>query len=168
MLKPSYNLLKGKPCEVSLPTPYWRMKKQIPTHDINPALDNCGLFWFSPVIPMTRENTNEFLETINPIFAKHGLEPCITFTAVTPRAFDCTLPILFNKEDSEETERAKACYDEVLRECMKKGYIPYRFGIQSMQEIVNSEDQFWIVVDRIKKILDPKGILSPGRYSKLK
>lgn len=163
-LKPSFELMNGKPGEVSLPTPYWRMRKTPPEKDIDPAKDNCGLFWFAPVIPMTYEHVRNFMEIIEPIFEQHKFEPCITFTTVTHRAFDCTLPILYNKEDSEETERASQCYNAVLRACMKEGYIPYRFGIQSMKDITEQEDNYWSVVQRIKKALDPKGILSPGRY----
>jgi 4-cresol dehydrogenase (hydroxylating) len=113
---------------------------------------------------MTREHVKKFMDIVEPIFEGHGLEPCITFTTVTHRAFDCTLPILYNKEDPEETQRATQCYQDALDSCMQAGYIPYRFGIQSMQELVKKEDGFWEVVGRIKKALDPNGILSPGRY----
>ena len=163
-LKPSFELMKGKPGEVSLPTPYWRMKKPIPSGDIDPARDDCGLYWFAPVIPMTRRHVQAFIQIVEPIFKWHGFEPCITLTTVTHRAFDCTLPVLYNKEDPEETERASACYRDVLRSCMDAGYVPYRVGIQSMEELVGREDRFWEVVAVIKKTLDPNGILSPGRY----
>ncbi|MCF8060997.1 MAG: FAD-binding oxidoreductase [Deltaproteobacteria bacterium] len=163
-LKPSYELMKGKPGEVSLPTPYWRMKKPVPDANIDPARDNCGLYWFAPVIPMTRHHVRTFIQTVEPIFDRHGFEPCITLTTVTHRAFDCTLPILYNKEDPEETERASACYRDVLKACMKAGYIPYRFGIQSMEELAGREDRFWEVVETIKNALDPNGIIAPGRY----
>ncbi len=166
VLKPSHGILRGKPSEVSLASPYWRAKKTPPAKDINPAKDNCGLIWFSPVVPMTRENAEEFISIIQPIFARHGFEPCITFTTVTPRAFDCTLPILYDKDDPDETKRANACYEELLSECMKAGYIPYRFGIQSMAELTGRKDVFWDVVERLKDALDPGGILSPGRYSR--
>jgi len=163
-LKPSYELMKGKPQEVSLPTPYWRMKMQMPAQDINPAEDNCGLYWFAPVIPMTREHVQKFVGIVEPLFQQYGFEPCITFTTVTHRAFDCTLPILYNKEDEEETTRASECYQSVLQACMKEGYIPYRFGVQSMEDLVAQEDRFWEVVEKIKQALDPNGIFSPGRY----
>lgn len=166
VLKPSYGLLKGKPCEVSLPSPYWRMKKNPPVQDINPARDNCGLFWFAPVVPMKKENAEEFIGIVRPIFKKHGFEACITFTTVTHRSFDCTLPILYDKDNPDETRRAGECYDEALSECMKKGYIPYRFGIQSMAKLASKKDVFWDVVEKLKKTLDPQGILSPGRYSR--
>mgnify|MGYP006278331571 CR=1 FL=1 len=163
-LKPSYELMKGKPGEVSLPTPYWRMKKPIPDQDIDPARDNCGLYWFAPVIPMTRRDVERFIGIVEPVFERHGFEACITLTTLTHRAFDCTLPILYNKENPEETQRASACYREVLTSCMHAGYIPYRFGIQSMEELAGRDDRFWEVVETIKKALDPNGILAPGRY----
>ncbi len=163
-LKPSYELMKGKPGEVSLPTPYWRMQKPIPDALIDPARDNCGLYWLAPVIPMTRRDVERFIGIVEPLFERHGFEPCITLTTVTHRAFDCTLPILYNKEDPEETERAAACYEEVLEACMEAGYIPYRFGIQSMEALAGRDDRFWDLVGTIKRALDPEGIISPGRY----
>ena len=166
VLKPSYGILKGKPSEVSLASPYWRTKKTVPYHDINPAEDNCGLIWFSPVVPMRKENAEEFISIIEPIFSKHGFEMCITFTTVTQRAFDCTLPILYDKDNPDETKRASACYDELSSECMKAGYIPYRFGIQSMADQAGRKDVFWDVIEELKGALDPNGILSPGRYSR--
>jgi 4-cresol dehydrogenase (hydroxylating) len=50
---------------------------------------------------------------------------------------------------------------------MDKGYIPYRLGIQSMAGLVGGDDVFWDVVQKLKQALDPRGILSPGRYSRI-
>lgn len=166
VLKPSYGILKGIPSEVSLSSPYWRMKKRPPGQDINPARDNCGLIWFSPVIPMTEPHVREFRKIVDPIFEKHGFECCITLTTVTHRSFDCTIPILYNKDDADEGRKANACYQELLSECTRQGYIPYRFGIQSMADITGRKDPFWDVVERIKNTLDPNAIISPGRYSR--
>jgi 4-cresol dehydrogenase (hydroxylating) len=47
---------------------------------------------------------------------------------------------------------------------MKAGYIPYRVGIQSMAGLDPHGDVFWKVVSRIKRALDPDGIIAPGRY----
>jgi 4-cresol dehydrogenase (hydroxylating) len=116
---------------------------------------------------MRKENAEEFIGVIRPIFARHGFEDCITFTAVNERSFDCTLPILYDKSDPAETKRAAECHDELFRACMDKGYIPYRLGIQSMAGLVGGDDVFWDVVQKLKQALDPRGILSPGRYSRI-
>jgi 4-cresol dehydrogenase (hydroxylating) len=166
-VKPSYYILQGVPNEVALSTPYWRMKKRPSViQGINPAQDNCGVIWLSPVIPMTKENVDEFRGAVEPIFRRHGFDCCITLTTVTHRCFDCTIPILYDRNNPDDTANADACYHELLKTCMEKGYIPYRFGIQSMAEITGRKDTFWDTVDKIKKALDPHGILSPGRYSR--
>lgn len=166
VLKPSYYILQGVPNEVALSTPYWRMKKQPPVKEINPARDNCGVIWLSPVIPMAKENVEEFRKTVEPIFRKHGFDCCMTLTTVTHRCFDCTIPILYDRDNPDNTAKANACYHELLKECLYKGYIPYRIGIQSMAEIAGSKDTFWDTVEKIKKALDPNRVLSPGRYSR--
>ena len=166
-LKPSFAIMKGRPGEVSLPTPYWRTKKPVPPRDIDPAKDNCGLIWLAPVVPMTKENAEGFIGVVRPIFARHGFEDCITFTTVNERSFDCTLPVLYDRSDPAETKRAAQCHDELLRACMDNGYIPYRVGIQSMAGLVGGDDVFWDVVQKLKKTLDPQGIISPGRYSRI-
>lgn len=166
VLEPSYRILQGVPNEVALSTPYWRVKKKPPEKDINPAKDNCGVIWLSPVIPMTKENVAEFREIVEPIFRKHGFDCCMTLTTVTHRCFDCTIPILYDRDDPYDIVKADACYRELLKECMNKGYIPYRFGIQSMADIAGKKDAFWDTVEKIKKALDPNRVLSPGRYSR--
>lgn len=165
VLRPSLGLMKGKPCEVSLPTPYWRMRRGVPEKDINPARDNCGIIWLAPVVPMTKKDAAHFISIISPILNSYGFEVCITFTAVTSRAFDCTLPILYDKENQAETLRAVECHKKALRACLDNGYIPYRFGIQSMGDIVSEDDSFWKVAAKIKDSIDPNGIFAPGRYS---
>ncbi|MCP4672200.1 MAG: FAD-binding oxidoreductase [Desulfobacula sp.] len=165
VLKPSLRLMKGKPCEISLPTPYWRSKKTIPDENINPARDNCGIIWLAPVVPLTKKDAEHFIGVVTSILNEYGFEPCITFTAVTSRAFDCTLPILYDRDDPDDTQRAKECHKKALKACMTNGYIPYRFGVQSMEDIVSEDDVFWQVAGKLKESLDPDGILSPRRYS---
>lgn len=165
-LEGSYGMLKGIPSEVALPLAYWRNKTtSLPKHGINPARDNCGLLWFAPIIPMTAQDVSTFRGIVEPILAKFGFDVCITLTAVNQRCFDCTLPLLYDKEDPEEVERAQACYVNLVRACQREGYIPYRHGIQSMAEETSKDDTFWKVIHTLKMALDPEGILAPGRYA---
>jgi 4-cresol dehydrogenase (hydroxylating) flavoprotein subunit len=164
VIKPSFGILSGKPSEVSLASPYWRSRKKPPVSNINPVADNCGLYWFAPVVPMVKENAREFINIVQTTLTKHGFEPCIMLSTVTNRCFDCNLPILYDKEDPEQTRKAGECYEDVFEACMQAGYIPYRVGIQSMERLISEEDPFWKTVRNIKSALDPQGILSPGRY----
>jgi 4-cresol dehydrogenase (hydroxylating) len=166
-LEGSYGLLKGIPSEVALSLAYWRNRQPSSSAaGMNPARDNCGLMWFAPIIPMTREDVFAFRAIIEPIFAKHGFEACITLTAVNERCFDCTLPLLYDKDDPNEVRRARECYLELVENCRHHGYIPYRLGLQSMAEEAARDDVFWSVVGKLKTALDPQGILAPGRYAR--
>lgn len=165
VLKPSLGLMKGRPCEVSMPTPYWRSKRAMPAAGINPAEDNCGIIWLAPVVPLTKEDADEFIRLVTPIFTAHGFDTCITFTAVTSRAFDCTLPILYDRDDPDQVQKASDCHKTALTACMENGFIPYRWGVDSMADLVSEDDVFWKITGKIKEALDPGGIISPGRYS---
>jgi len=166
-LESAYGMMKGIPSEIALSLSYWRNRRMAPpAADINPARDNCGLMWFAPIIPMTRDGVFAFRGIIEPILAKHGFEACITLTAVNERCFDCTLPILYDKDDPNEVQKARACYAELHDSCGRAGYIPYRLGLQSMTEETSRDDVFWAVVQKLKAALDPQGIVSPGRYAR--
>jgi hypothetical protein len=165
-LEGSYGLLKGIPSEVALPLAYWRNRRaSLPSSDLNPARDNCGLVWFAPVVPMTTEDVFAFRQAIEPVFARYGFEACLTLTAVNSRCFDCTLPLLFDRDNEEEVQNAQACYAELMSACKRAGYLPYRLGVQAMADETSDSDVFWSVVKKLKAALDPKGILAPGRYA---
>ena len=115
---------------------------------------------------MTGRDARLFQEIIEPIFAKYGFEACMTLTAVNQRCFDCTLPLLYDRDNPAEVESAQLCYQELHRVCKEHGYVPYRLGLQSMSEETEREDSFWDVVQKLKGALDPQGILAPGRYSR--
>ncbi len=166
-LAASFGMLSGTPSEVALKLAYWRHKDPPPEGvPLNPARDRCGLMWFAPIIPMTREHISRFRQIIEPIFAAHRFESCITLTAVNERCFDCTLPLLYDQTDPEEARRAQECYSDLVEACRRHGYVAYRLGLQSMEEETRRDDVFWDVVTQLKNALDPAGILAPGRYAR--
>jgi 4-cresol dehydrogenase (hydroxylating) flavoprotein subunit len=166
-LEGAYGMMKGIPSEVALSLSYWRNRRTPPpAADINPARDNCGLMWFSPIIPMTRADVFTFRRICEPILAKYGFEACITLTAVNERCFDCTLPLLYDKDEAGESGKARDCYLELVEACRQHGYLPYRLGLQSMQEETARDDVFWNVVQKLKVALDPHGVVAPGRYAR--
>jgi len=166
-LQSSYGLMKGIPSEVALSLAYWRNRRP-PTAaaEKDPARDQCGLMWFAPVIPMTKEDVAAFRRIVEPLLAKYGFEAPLTFTAVNERCFDCTLPLVYDKDDPNEVRKARECYKELVDSCLQEGYVSYRLGLQSMDDEMKRDDVFWDVVAKLKTALDPRGILSPGRYTR--
>ena len=166
VLVPSFELLQGVPTEVSLPTCYWRSSTAPPEHDFDPAADRCGLMWLSPLVPMEDVAVKDFLNLVRQLFDKYLFEPCITFTTVNDRCFDCTLPILFDRSDQEEVERAEKLYDEALSLFIREGFLPYRYNIKSMESILSGNKAYNRCLEELKITFDPKRIISPGRYIK--
>ena len=98
------------------------------------------------------------------ITLKHRMEPLITFTTISDKLFDSTVPLLFDRTDPKAASSAAACYKDLINTGKKLGYFPYRVGISAMKGL--SEDQVLSKSfhTRLRKSIDPDNILSPGRY----
>ncbi|HOP08378.1 MAG TPA: hypothetical protein PLF13_13950 [candidate division Zixibacteria bacterium] len=156
---------EGRPTEAALPLCY--LKSGQPRRDgaeMNPARDGCGLIWYSPLVPMKPALVREYVDMVKRVCADHHIEPLITLTSLSDLCFDSTVPILFDRQDPEFTRRSKACYLALFEAGRRIGVLPYRFGIDHMNMVVNSAHSSWRLVSRIKQALDPQGILAPGRY----
>ncbi|NMC18859.1 MAG: hypothetical protein GYA33_00435, partial [Thermogutta sp.] len=123
-----YDLLYGIPAADHLRGVYWRMRR--PPQDLIADLGNAGGLWFSPVLPATGEYARLLLDTLEPIFDKHGFEPLITMTSVTERALVGVVSVFYDAESQAETEAAAACYEELSAAAFAKGFWPYRTGVQ--------------------------------------
>jgi 4-cresol dehydrogenase (hydroxylating) flavoprotein subunit len=97
------------------------------------------------------------------ILLRHGFEPQISLTLLTPRMTCCIVSISFDRDAPGEDERAKACYDEVSERCMAVGFHPYRSGIQGDFQAHQSAS-YRSFTQRLKDAIDPNQILAPGRY----
>jgi 4-cresol dehydrogenase (hydroxylating) flavoprotein subunit len=94
---------------------------------------------------------------------QHNYEPLITLTATTPRYFESTFPILYDKSIAGEAERAKGFYNVLVEEGKKLGVYPYRLPVSHMNLLDKDTPQFTLV-KTLKKAIDPDNILAPGRY----
>jgi 4-cresol dehydrogenase (hydroxylating) len=96
---------------------------------------------------------------------RHGMEPLITLTSLSDRCFDSTVPLLFDRDRSDEAARADACHRQLLEAGQREGFVPYRLGVQSMRQMIDPEAPCWRMVAALKRAMDPHDILAPGRYS---
>ncbi len=158
---------RGVPNGRFLAGAYWRRRGGLPAEfpqQANPALDNCGLLWVSPILPMRGADALALHAMVAPIFEAHGFDLFVTFSMINERSLGGVITVAYDKEDPAEVERAKQCYRALFDTVMRAGYIPYRVGIQSMAGLDPHGDVFWKVVSRIKRALDPDAIIAPGRY----
>jgi 4-cresol dehydrogenase (hydroxylating) len=158
---------RGIPNARFLAGAYWRRRRGLPAdfpRRADPAQDNCGMLWVSPVLPMRGADMLAVHELAAPVFREYRFDLFATFSMINERSLGGVLTIAYDKEDPEEVERAQQCYRKVFSRMMAAGYCPYRVGNHSMGELDPHGDVYWKTVARIKDALDPRGIIAPGRY----
>jgi 4-cresol dehydrogenase (hydroxylating) len=158
---------RGIPNARFLAGAYWRRRRGLPSgfpQMANPAQDNCGMLWVSPVLPLRGADMLAVHQLAEPVFREFRFDLFATFSMVNERSLGGVLTIAYDKDDPEEVERAQQCYRKVFSRMMEAGYCPYRVGNHSMGELDPHGDVYWQTVARIKEALDPRGIIAPGRY----
>ena len=158
---------RGIPNGKFLAGAYWRRRGGLPAGfpaRANPALDNCGMLWVSPILPMRGADLLAVYALVEPAFQRHGFDLFVTFSMINERSLGGVITVAYDKDDPEESARARLCYSEVFQLVMGAGYIPYRVGNQSMEHLDPHADVYWKTVARIKAALDPDGLIAPGRY----
>lgn len=165
----SFNLGKsvmlGKPNKIALNLCYWRNKKNAQSRTLCPAHDGCGLLWYAPIIPMKVEKIREFINLIREICPKHNIEPFITLTCLKHDCIDSSIPIVFELGNPEAVSDAHNCLAELVSSGLAKGFVPYRLNIDQQQHLLDKQSDFWQLIAKIKSAVDPKKVLSVGRYN---
>lgn len=165
-LDASLQLVAGKPSRVALPLAYWKSPKRPDrAGDLDPARDGCGLIWYPPLVPMRPPQVRHYVNMVEGVCSAHGVEPLITLTSLSDRCFDSSVPLLFDRGDPCAAGQAQACYQALLEAGRDQGFLPYRIGVQAMEQLTSGGGVFWSVVSDLKSALDPDGIIAPGRYS---
>ena len=151
---PSWRGIHGWYCQSGVPIP----------ERLDPEQDGCGLLWFGPVVPLRDGLILRVLRMMNSAVLRHGFEPHFSVVCVSQRSVILNLGIGYDRRQPQADERAHACYDEVLNKCIHWGCYPYRLPIHKMKSLPRADDDFDVVLSRIKQSLDPGGVLAPGRY----
>lgn len=164
LVKPIYGLLKGIPTDEPLRGAAWRVRKPPPGAPTDPLDCHAGLMWIAPTLPTSGRAARELMAVLDPIYTKHGFETLVTFTLITERSLCCVSNIAFDRREANESARARACYEELTDALLREGYIFYRSGPRGMAKLTASPSTFWDVAGQIKGVLDPGGVISPGKY----
>jgi 4-cresol dehydrogenase (hydroxylating) flavoprotein subunit len=161
VLKPVYGLMKGIPTEHPLSSTYWR-KPFGPPPAMDPDRDGCGLLWCSPVAPNDGAAASRLTELVSKLVLDSGFEPAISLTMISGRALACIVSLAYDREIPGEDEKAMACCRRLVEVLAEHGYHSYRLAVGMMSAMQGGA--YGDLLDGIKTAVDPRGILSPGRY----
>ena len=164
VVEPVYGLLKGVPSDEPLRGASWRVRDPEPADPTDPLETHAGLIWSSPILPNRGASARAVLELLEPIYARHGFEPLVTFTMITERAMVAVTNIAYDRRDEQQSAAAGVCYDELTDALINSGYIPYRVSPKAAAKLAATDTPYWQTARKIKAALDPGNIISPGRY----
>lgn len=122
-----------------------------------------GSMWFAPVSQARGSECDKQYALAKQILNKHGLDYVGEFI-VGWRDMHHVIDVLYDRTSTEETQRANACFNELLDEFEKEGYAVYRVNTAFQERVAQSYGPVKRSVERkIKRALDPNGILAPGK-----
>ena len=158
----------GIPTGFFLRGAFWRKQEGWPADlddDTDLAGEQVGILWMAPILPFCADDLSSLTREMDELFARHGFDCHVTVNMINERALAAVYTIDYDAEDNDETARARTCYDEGVENIYALGYPIYRASQRGMDLLVShSGDTFWETVSRLKLVLDPDGIIAPGRY----
>jgi hypothetical protein len=163
-LAKSLELVAGRPNETAMPLAYWRMPLPKQGKFFDPTVDGCGLMWYAPLVPMRSADVRAYVDMVKAITPRHGLEPLMTFTTLSDKIFDSTVPLVFDRANPHAVAAAAACYQELLHAGRAKGWFPYRVGINTMPTLMGMQSDASAFHERLRQNLDPDDLMAPERY----
>jgi len=123
-----------------------------------------GNSWFLPGTPMQGKTAAELDTLARGIYEKHGMDFMVMHVASARFARGLHV-MVWNRNDADENRRADECYIELAREFAGRGVSVGRAPTDYQDlhmELLSPE--FRQACEGIKKALDPKGIIAPGKY----
>jgi len=131
---------------------------------VDPIRDGVGILWYAPVLPLKAALINDMTIMMKEVMARHGFPQAISFTTVSEKCAIGVIPIIYDK--AAGAEKAHQCFNELWDKGNALGCPPYRVNVTAMEKLTDPTDSvYWQTVGKIKQALDPKHILSPGRYA---
>ncbi|MCP5145260.1 MAG: FAD-binding oxidoreductase [Gammaproteobacteria bacterium] len=121
---------------------------------------------FSPVLPPVGRDARTLYELASSTFFRHGFDYFGGFI-FGQRYLINTSVLIYNKDDNEMTTAARACFNELVVEGGKRGFGGYRTHLAFMDQMANQNDYndhaLLRVTEAVKDLLDPNGIIAPGK-----
>ena len=130
--------------------------------------DFIGHIEVSPVAAMKGDVITEVVDTIRQGLGDEGFLAQIGILAISARSAAVVTGINFDKTSEDQTKAAVAVSHKLIKELGSKGYVPYRTHLDLMDSVAEqmtfNDGAYHRFMSKLKDAVDPRGILSPGRY----
>jgi 4-cresol dehydrogenase (hydroxylating) len=128
--------------------------------------EDAGHLDLSSIGPLSGADVVEAIRLRREISERHGV-PFSAAVVLLPRSALLISPVIFDTNDEQQTRAAYDTYGKMVVELAQAGYPVYRTNIQHMDLVADQFD--WgdhaqrRLNEKLKDLLDPNGILSPGK-----
>ena len=154
----------GTPSEAALYSIRWSLPGVPFVEEVELDAGRAGTFFVVPAIPLTGAALAEATAIVDRVSAAAGFIPYVTWNQVSRGALEGVINAVFDREDLAAAARARDWARDLARSLSTAGFPPYRLGIQDM-DLAQGDPETDRVIDELSRVLDPQGILAPGRYA---
>lgn len=148
-----------------LPAVYWRMKdRPSRVEDMDLDRDGCGFKFWTATSPFRGSDARAVSSLATEILLRHGFEPSIGIFPVRERTLQYHIACAYDRSNSRDDAAIMPCHAELGAALMERGYYPTRLGIGSMGALERCDPAYLRLIQTLKEVLDPNGILAPARY----
>jgi 4-cresol dehydrogenase (hydroxylating) flavoprotein subunit len=164
VLEMFFGLNHGVPSDGPLRSVHWPVSEEDPNH-LDPDRGRAGILFSTPIIPMNREGVRDALEIVRGVEARFGRKIAVTLNFCRDRFIEGVVSVDFDREDPGQTEQARSALDALTDGFISRGLYPYRIDIDHVDRLVSGDDPFWKLAAELKSVMDPNGIIAPGKLN---
>jgi 4-cresol dehydrogenase (hydroxylating) len=141
----------------------------VEAHDPNamhgdPDASATGYAFVVPLAPLEAEEATRMLAVIRSVAREHQLAPAITLNTLDDRLVEAVVSFAFCRRDELVARRVSACTRAMNEALVRSGYPPYRVSVDQMDVVVDPSSSRIRQLEALGRVLDPEGIIAPGRY----
>jgi 4-cresol dehydrogenase (hydroxylating) len=122
-----------------------------------------GSQWFAPVAQARGSETLKQMKMTRAVLDEYGIDYTAVFI-VGWRDMHHVVDLLYDRTNPVEMKNAHDCYAKLVKQFAAEGYGIYRTSIAFMDQVADTFGPVKKEINRkIKRALDPNGILAPGK-----